>query len=74
MKKGNDYFEMMITSAQLCVEIAKELVISFNEFDPYEVKNTLSKLHEIEHRADNVKHDMMERLVKEFLPRLERED
>ncbi len=74
MKKGNDYFEMMINSANLCVEIAKELVISFNEFNPYEVKSTLSKLHEIEHRADNVKHDMMERLVKEFLPPIERED
>ncbi len=74
MKKGNDYFEMMVNAAGLCVKIAKELVDSFDNFDPYKVKEALDRLHKIEHDADGVKHDMMEKLVKEFLPPIERED
>lgn len=73
-RKENNYFEMMVNSADFCVKIAKEFADLLVNFNPYNVRQSLDKLHEIEHSADNVNHNMMEKLVKEFLPPIERED
>ncbi len=74
MKKNHNYFEMMENASEFCVKIAEELVSAFDQFDPCAVKEALSKLHALEHAADNIKHDLMEKLAKEFLPPIERED
>ena len=39
-----------------------------------EIKDNLIELHGIEHAADQVQHDIMEHLIKEFIAPLERED
>lgn len=74
MKEKYNYFDMMINASIFCVDMANSLADAFINFDPYKVKEILDDLHTIEHEADKVNHDMMERLVKEFLPPIERED
>ncbi len=74
MKKNNNYFEMMENASEFCVKIAEELVLAFANFDPCAVKEALDKLHALEHGGDNIKHELMEKLAKEFLPPIERED
>lgn len=74
MKEKYNYFDMMINASIFCVDMANGLADAFKNFDPYKVKEILEQLHIIEHEADKVNHDMMERLVKEFLPPIERED
>src|SRR5699024_1176480 len=46
----------------------------FENFDPEKVKNQLDEIHKVEHSADLKKHAMLDRLVKEFLPPIERND
>ena len=43
-------------------------------FDHSNISEKVKAAHEIEHSADYAKHDIMNRLVKEFLPPIERED
>ena len=74
MKEKYNYFDMMIKASIFCVDMANGLADAFKNFDPYKVKEILEELHIIEHEADKVNHDMMEMLVKEFLPPIERED
>lgn len=43
-------------------------------FNPETLPQKIGELHTIEHTADKIKHDLMEKLVKEFIPPIERED
>ena len=44
------------------------------DFRPQELEKYLGEIHEIENRADGKKHEMLDRLAKEFIPPIERED
>ena len=74
MKEKYNYFDMMINASIFCVYMANGFADAFKNFDPYKVKEILEELLIIEHESDKFNHDMMERLVKEFLPPIERED
>ena len=74
MKKENDYFALMERSSGFAVEIAKALEHTLASFDAFKLKEALDTLHAIEHNADDSKHDMMERITKEFITPIERED
>ena len=43
-------------------------------FQPDSLQGRLDRLHEIEHSADMKKHEVLDRLAKEFIPPIERED
>ena len=73
-KDGNYYFEAFAKGISYANDAAALLQNIFEDFDAANSKTMLDKMHEIEHTADGVKHEMMERLVKEFLPPIERED
>jgi predicted phosphate transport protein (TIGR00153 family) len=45
-----------------------------HEFDKSQIEEKVNEMHTIEHTGDLEKHEVMNRLVKEFLPPLERED
>ena len=46
----------------------------FADFQPDRLRQEADAIHEIEHAADLKKHDMMSRLLREFLPPIDRED
>lgn len=73
-KENNFYFESFEKGVAYSNEAATLLQECFYNFIPSKLKTRLDEMHKIEHEADTVKHAMMEKLVKEFLPPIERED
>lgn len=73
-KDGNYYYDAFAKGISYANDAAALLQNIFENFDAKNSKIYLDKMHAIEHTADGVKHEMMERLVKEFLPPIERED
>ncbi|HIW54842.1 MAG TPA: DUF47 family protein [Candidatus Ruthenibacterium merdigallinarum] len=76
MSKKQDafYFETLMASAQDALEEARLLRAALTDFDPAHLYDSLQKLHEIEHRADEKKHLITDRLAKAFITPIERED
>lgn len=73
-KKGNDYFEMMAELVTYSCDAASLLNEILKDFNAAQLEEKLEKMHEIEHTADLKKHDMMNKLVKEFITPIERGD
>lgn len=76
MAKKQDlyYFETFVACAEDSCRAAHMLKDTLNSFRPENLKNRLDELHEVEHSADMKKHDMLDRLAREFIPPIERED
>lgn len=73
-KENNYYFDTFIKQVAYSVKAAEYLQKSFDSYDSVNLKAQLENMHTIEHTADILKHEMMEKLAKEFLPPIERED
>lgn len=73
-KKGFNYFEAFVGLSKYSLSSAEELHKILTDFKPSELPLKVKEMHEIEHKADLAKHDLMNNLVKEFLPPIERED
>ncbi|MBR4296163.1 MAG: DUF47 domain-containing protein [Clostridia bacterium] len=73
-KENNYYFDTFAKGISCSSDAAVMLKKSIENYDPSNISERMEKIHEIEHIGDKLKHDMMERLVKEFLPPIERED
>ncbi len=73
-KENNYYFDSFAKGIAFANQAAALLQDVFAQFDAANVKAHLEEMHAIEHTADGVKHEMRERLIKEFLPPIERED
>ena len=73
-KENNYYFDTFTKGISYANDAAALLQDCFENYDAAQLKNQLDKMHTIEHTADGVKHEMMEKLMKEFLPPIERED
>ncbi len=73
-KENNYYFDAFAKGIAFANQAAAMLQEVFADFDAANVKAHLEEMHTIEHTADGVKHEMRERLIKEFLPPIERED
>lgn len=73
-KENNTYFEAFAKGISYAYDAASLLQEIFENFNADNSKFLLDKMHHIEHSADKVKHEMMQRLAKEFLPPIERED
>lgn len=73
-KKDYNYFEAFIGLAKFSMESAQILNKILNNFEPSKITVKIQEMHNIEHSADIAKHEMLARLVKEFLPPIERED
>lgn len=73
-KKGYDYYAMFIDMTDYACQIAKRLQSIIGDFQVNNLSREIPQVHEIEHSADAKTHEMMENLVKEFLPPIERED
>jgi predicted phosphate transport protein (TIGR00153 family) len=73
-KNDYNYFEQFVNLAKYSQESAEILNETLRNFNTEELPKKILAMHNIEHSADIAKHDMMDRLVKEFVPPIERED
>lgn len=73
-KKGFNYFEAFVNLSEYSLSSAEILHKTLAEFKASEMPQKVKEMHEIEHSADIAKHELMNHLVKEFLPPIERED
>lgn len=73
-KNAFDYFDSFIRYADDAVRAAEYLAATVGDFDPAKEEEYLAAMHKIEHEADGIKHSTIDRLAKEFLPPVERED
>ena len=75
-KKNKDfnYFDFFIRVAENACQAAEHLHRSLLNFDRARITELVEEMHEIEHRADSEKHEMTAKLIREFLPPIERED
>lgn len=75
MKKNTfNYFDGFANLSKYSHKLATNLHDTLSNFDPSQITEQVKKAHDIEHSADHAKHDIMNRLVKEFLPPIESED
>lgn len=75
MAKGDKfYFENFVASCSLSKEAAVYLVNCLENYNPDNIEQMMTKMHDIEHRADVKKHEMNEALAKAFVTPVDRED
>ncbi len=75
MAKGDKfYFDNFVASTQFSQKAASYLVRCLEEYDHEQLQDKLAVMHEYEHEADGVKHDMSEALAKAFVTPVDRED
>ncbi|MEG2936464.1 MAG: DUF47 family protein [Clostridium sp.] len=73
-KKGNDYFGMLAELVQYSCKAASLLDETLSNFDVNKLEDKIKEMHIIEHTADLKKHDMINKLAKEFITPIERGD
>lgn len=75
MAKGDKfYFENFAASTALSREAACYLVSCLENYDPEKIDTMMKEMHEIEHRADEKKHEIAQALAKAFVTPVDRED
>lgn len=73
-KNENNYFKMFAEAVSYSCKAADMLKEDFTDFDPARLAVRIEKMHHIEHTADIAKHELMEKLMKEFITPIDRED
>lgn len=73
-KNNNYYFDTFNKGVAYACDAATLLSACFDNYDPAQLRSRMEEMHTVEHSADEVKHEMMGKLLKEFLPPIERED
>lgn len=74
MKKDQYYFDVLVRYAGYGCKAALMLQEFFSQYDPATVPQLMEAIHTIEHKADDLKHEMMRKLSREFMTPVERED
>ena len=72
--KSNKYFDSFPVLAHYSVECGQMILDFMNNFDVKKLEILKSSVHEIEHKADEVKHAVTDDLLKEFMTPIDRED
>ena len=73
-KSGCNYFEFFREMTDCACRAAEALHTLFSNYQAERLREETETIHKIEHEADIKKHSMMQRLLKEFLPPIDRED
>lgn len=73
-KKGMNYFDAFTQGVEFGCQATALLRDCFAQYDPEQLPQRMEEMHRIEHAADEMKHGMMQSLLREFLPPIERED
>ena len=74
-KKQDEYFfQSFIDCADYACRAAHMLEEVMDNYDPETLTRRLDEMHELEHAADERKHEMIDQLAKAFITPIERED
>lgn len=73
-KKNNDYFELIKKQTFCCVEASNLLEDILCKFNKDYINDYRKQMHEIEHKADEVHHDILAKLSTEFITPIDQED
>ncbi len=74
MKQKNDYFKMMEEQIALSAKAARLLNDMLTDYSPEDADKNRVLMHKIEHDGDEVRHDALRRLSREFITPIERDD
>ena len=74
MKQKIDYFKMMQEQIALSAKAAKLLNQMLTNYRPEDADNNRILMHKIEHDGDEVRHDALRHLSREFITPIERDD
>lgn len=69
-----DYFKAFVDLSAYSLKASELLNYTLQNYDSETIDSKVTDMHEIEHSADLKRHEVMNKLVKEFLPPIERED
>lgn len=73
-KQDSYYFQNFIDCADYACQAARMLKDIVGQFDVAALSRKLDDIHEVEHAADQKKHELSNTLVKAFITPIERED
>ena len=73
-KQDSYYFQNFIDCADYACQAARMLKDTVGQFDVSSLSRRLDEIHEVEHAADQKKHELLNILVKAFITPIERED
>jgi len=73
-KKISPYFDDFNSMVRCSCRGAEHLQATLTDFRPGALSEKCKLMHQIENEEDGMKHNMMRRLSKEFIPPLDRED
>ncbi len=73
-KIKNNYFELIEKQVSYCVEAATLLAEIMSNFDTVNIDEQRAKMHIIEHNGDELHHDILNRLSREFITPIDQED
>ncbi|MEA4913089.1 MAG: DUF47 family protein [Christensenella sp.] len=73
-QRSNEYFEGFVSGMESACKAAEYLENLVEHFDSGKLADQIDEIHVIEHQADINKHKLMQKLAKEFITPIERED
>lgn len=73
-KKKTNYFEGLKDLAAYTVHAADYLLSSLESYEPKQLSASLEAMHKIEHSADLALHELSNKLAREFITPIERQD
>ncbi len=73
-KHNNNYFELVQKQTAFCVEASNLLEEILYKFHAGNIRDYCTQMHEIENRADEVHHDILNKLSTEFITPIDQED
>ncbi len=73
-KENFSYFGFFKGMMELACQAARELDELAGNYDRDQLSKRSRALRDVEHKADSLKHQMIEQLLREFLPPIDRED
>ena len=72
--KSNYYFDSFPTLAHFSVECGMMILDFMKNYDYNKLEELKNSVHEIDHKADEHKHEVTEKLLTEFMTPIDRED
>lgn len=73
-KKNNDYFKLLEQQTSYCVEASNLLEEILCKFNSDNINAYRTQMHDIEHAADKIHHDILNKLSTEFITPIDQED
>ncbi|MFT4006885.1 MAG: DUF47 family protein [Lacrimispora sp.] len=73
-RSGGEYFSLFVDMAEVALKTQKMLTEILTDFNPDNLTDQLEELHGLESEGDRHTHELMKRVVKDFVTPIERDD